>query len=650
MSAERSRLQRLDAISSAAVRFGFFCIWPVAIAVALGATLFSITHSELLPAMFDNRLTHPQRIVALNYLLGSLIGVGVLYAAVLGWRYRRDWPPGFDRARRLHPLLSFLLSGPAIVALTESRIETQHTWRTWLYIALAAAAWWPTFRALSGRKRAANLRAPALSSRQRDFVGLGIAFVLWGAYAYFFTRLAITNHHLLNTRIVDLGLYDNIFFHSSHGDPLGCSFMVGGNHSTAHFDPILVILSPLYRLWPGPELLLTIQSVWCGAGIVGTYLLGRHQLGSRAWGLVWALVYALHPALHGANLYEFHSLTLLISPLIFALHFLLAGRIRMYLATLVLLLLIREDVSLLMCFVGLFGVVSGDPRLKRAGWVTIIASLAYFALAKTVFMASPDLFNEGDGTYGFAYYYNEMMPNEAKGKSFFITLLTNPAFLAALITKEAKLLYLLVIFSPLLFLPAWAGRARLILLYGFTFILLASRKPVYSPHFQYSAVILPVAVALAPLGLRRLRDARRSDGSLTGGVMGCVLVVSLLASWKFGAIVENDSFRGGFRPIKRGWDDAAAEHYDSFQQLISSIGPEASVSATDRLGSHVSSRATAHRLDQNIDTDYLLVHAHDLKGRNRVSLDRRKKEGKVELVERVGVWTLYRAVSPPEPE
>ncbi len=650
MSRTRSRLQKLDAITSTTMRFATFCIWPVVVAVALGATLFAATHGDLLPAMFDNGLTRDQRLVGLGYFAVSLVAVGGFYLVVLRYRHREHWPAGFNRARRLHPYLSFVLSGPAVVALTELRIETQHPWRTWLYIALAVLAWWPTFRALGSRDRPAQRRQPILSSRQRDILSLGLVFVLWAAYAYFFTKLAITNHHGFTTRTTDLGLYDNIFFQSSHGRPLACTFLRGGTHVSAHFDPILVILSPLYRLWPRAEFLLTLQAVWCGAGVVAAYLIGRYQLDSRAWGLIWAIVYALHPALHGANLYEFHSLTLLIAPLLFALHFLLSGKLRLYFATLALLLLIREDVSLLMCFVGLYGVISGEPGYKRAGWITILVCLLYFVVTKTVFMSSLGLFNQGAGSYGFAYYYKEMIPNKWGEFDFVTTLLTNPAFIVALVTKEAKIHYLLVVFFPLLFLPAWAGRARVMLLYGLVFILLASRAAVYSSHFQYSAVLLPVAIALAPLGLRRLREARPKDASLTLAVMGCVLVASLLVSWKHGAIVENSSLRGGFTTVQRSLSKAMQDRYDSFVELIDRIDPDASVSVTNRLGPHVSNRAEVYELDQNIDTDYLLIDSRDLRGRNKSSLAKRESAGKVELLEREGSWRLYRAVTPPKIE
>ena len=292
------------------MRFAIFCVWPTVVAVALGATLFAATHADLLPAMFENKLTADERRVGLVYLAGSLVAIAAFYLGALVVRHRDHWPPGFERAAHLHPYLSFVLSGPAIVALTEPKIETQHQWRTWLYIGLAVLAWWPTLRALSSDWKAWQPRR-ILSDRQRDAVSLVAVFGLWAAYAWVFANLAINTHHGFHMRLIDLGIYDNVFFQSSHGRPLGCSFLRGGTHVTAHFDPILVILSPLYRLWPRAEFLLTLQAVWCGAGVIAAYLIGRHQLNSRVWGLVWAVVYAVHPALHGANLYEFHSLTLL---------------------------------------------------------------------------------------------------------------------------------------------------------------------------------------------------------------------------------------------------------------------------------------------------------------------------------------------------
>src|SRR5439155_12102520 len=122
-----------------------------------------------------------------------------------------------------------------------------------------------------------------------------------------------------------LGFYDNIFYQSIHGHPLGCSFVKTGYHGSSHFDPILVLLSPLYLVWPRAELLLVLQSVWLGSGVVPVYLLARAQRASRAAAIALATMYAVYPALHGANAYEFHSLTLAVPLVLWLLFFLETG-------------------------------------------------------------------------------------------------------------------------------------------------------------------------------------------------------------------------------------------------------------------------------------------------------------------------------------
>src|SRR5690606_38669826 len=102
-----------------------------------------------------------------------------------------------------------------------------------------------------------------------------------------------------------------------------------------------------------------------------------HALDSRFAGLVTAAAYGLHPALHGPNLYEFHSLTLVAPPMLWALFFLETKRFKSYWATFALLLLVREDVSLLLAFVGVYALLRDDKAHHRAGWVTLGICLFY---------------------------------------------------------------------------------------------------------------------------------------------------------------------------------------------------------------------------------------------------------------------------------
>src|SRR5262249_18880963 len=161
------------------------------------------------------------------------------------------------------------------------------------------------------------------------------------------STFAVRQHHAFGTSIFDLAIYDNLFYQSAHGRFLDTNFVKGGSHLSGHFDPILAILSPLYLLWPRAGCLLVLQSIWPAAGASRRLFVVRRHTGPWVAAAA-AAVYLMHPALHGANLYDFHSLTLSIPLVIAAIGLLDAGRVRAYLFLLPVLLLVREDVSLLL--------------------------------------------------------------------------------------------------------------------------------------------------------------------------------------------------------------------------------------------------------------------------------------------------------------
>ena len=97
-------------------------------------------------------------------------------------------------------------------------------------------------------------------------------------------RLGVLRHRSLASRIFDLGIYDNIMWNTMHGRVLGCDFVRGGNHVTAHVDPVLVLLTPLYALAPGAETLIALQAAAVLSGAAPVFLLAL-RLSSDAGGM-----------------------------------------------------------------------------------------------------------------------------------------------------------------------------------------------------------------------------------------------------------------------------------------------------------------------------------------------------------------------------
>jgi uncharacterized membrane protein len=394
--------------------------------------------------------------------------------------------------------------------------------------------------------------------------------------------------------------------------------------------------------------LLVLQSVWLGSGVIPMYLLAKDKLRSRWCGIVLAAVYAMCPAMHGANLYEFHSLTLIAPLLVWLLYFLERGAKVRYYFVLFALLLCREDVALLMLFVALYAILSGRAGMARVGWITAAASMVYFVIVKAFFMTSSGIFMTGKDAYSFAYYYEALIPNKTGIGGLLLSLITNPLFAIKTAFEEAKIQFLILLFLPLAFLPFFVKQGRVMLLYGLAFCLLASRGPVFSISFQYSSVLYPIAFALTPMALAGFADGRLApflalDGKrLSRALLGAVFVASVLTSWKFGGILDNASFKGGFGRVARGLSNESRQTYAWVREQVDKIPPGVSVGTTNKMGPHVSNRKEVYFYPDRRRTNYVFIDESELRGGDLDGHNKAVARGEFQEIGRRGKMVLFK--------
>lgn len=628
---------------------------PVLYAVTTGAAAWAIKHPDSRAAFDTNKLPLPATLWVLAAVVGAFLALIALYVGVALIDRRRTGVLRFPAvATSLNGRLAPLAALPFFPALLAPSIERDSTKLTFFFIVMVGAiivrgayAWAKAegvepaipLSASSG----ADVDAPPPPGRRRAAsaaaaIAVGAIFL---GYGFFFSWLAITNHHALNTRTIDLGFYDNIFYQSIHGRPLACTLIKSGYHGSAHFDPLLILLSPLYLLYPHAEMLLVLQSFWMGAGVIPVYLLARDRLGRRPPAVALAAMYALYPALQGANMYEFHSLSLLSTLMLWMVLFLERGAIRAYFTLLPFTLLCREDASLILCFVGLYAILSGRPKFPRVGWITIIVSLVYFAIVKKFFMTSSDIFMSGKESLSFAYYYEDLIPNHNGVAGLVVSIVTNPIFVIKTLFAEAKIIYLLTLFLPLLFLPFFAKTRRVLLVYGLLFCLLATRNAVFSPAFQYSNTLLPFAFAITPAALAGIAESRVAPQlgvdprRLSRALLAGALATSLLCCWKFGGVLDNQFFHGGFARVARGMGPAEIATYAWMKQQMEQIPKSASVATSNKLGAHVSNRKEVYfYLSEPSPTDFVFIDEAELHGPETERHNKAVREGKLVLVSR----------------
>jgi len=598
---------------------------PLALAIAAspGLLLWPLLFGDT-GYLLDNAFPLEVRKNAGACVAGSVALVGAAYVvAALRAAGRR-----VEALRRMNERVLPLLALPAIPFLLHAGVERTRPWIVLLLalcIATLVGIWAYRRPIAAGGKLPAALPA----------VIAGIATAAWTVRI---AILAIAQHHGLETSVYDLGIYDSIFWHSIHGEPLASDLVRGGNHISAHFDPLLVLLSPLYLIYPRAESILVLQAVWVGAGAIPVWLLARHRLGPW-YALGFVVLYLLLPSVHGRTLYHFHSLTLAGPLILWCMACLELGWLRRYWAGLVLLLLTREDMPLVACMLGAFAVL--DRGHRKTGVVTIAVAAVYLIFAKFVVMAQPGLLTDSSpGSYGYAYYYKDLIPNPELGASgLLVSLVTNPVYALLHVVTEPKLRFFALLFAPVLLLPLVAPRGRILMLYGFAFLFLASRSAVYSVAFQYATVLEPFVLGLAIVTLADLQHARlpalrrldphRARPALLAAMLACTCVIS----WKFGAFVPNEAFRAGFHKLVGERSPELRAAYEWVRKAAERIGPTASVSASDRLAPHVTNRASAFQWPTVNDADFLLLERKGMKVEQRRQLSRLTGEGKYRVID-----------------
>lgn len=194
------------------------------------------------------------------------------------------------------------------------------------------------------------------------------------AYTTFFTVRTVDIHHGLGTSTYDWGVFEQAVWLLSQGKPPFVTLM-GRNSFGDHASLILLLVAPIYRLFPAAGTLLFLQSLMLALGALPVFLAARRKLGEKA-ALVFSFAYLLHPAVGLVNVHHFHPDTFLPFFVGMAVWCALDRRWRWYWVFVVLALMVKEDVALVVVPLGVFVARYRDAR--RGGTTMIVAVVAAF--------------------------------------------------------------------------------------------------------------------------------------------------------------------------------------------------------------------------------------------------------------------------------
>jgi uncharacterized membrane protein len=395
-------------------------------------------------------------------------------------------------------------------------------------------------------------------------------------YAAGFSALSILRHRAFATGRFDLGNMVQAVWSTAHGHPLQITGLRGDQISRlgAHFDPILAAFAPLWLLWPSPDMLLVAQAVAIALGALPVYWLARKHLVHERAGLGFALAYLIYPPTQWLTLNEFHPVALACPLLLFAIWYLDEGRLLPFAGCAALAATTKEEIALVVAGLGIW------YALAHRRWLTgaAVAGAGIAAALIAIEVVIPH-FNRG-GTSSFFTRYSEVGSTPG---GVVHTALTNPWKIVTTAVTGRGLGYLAQLALPLGLLAVLAPLALIAAIPELAVNLLSAATTQTSIRFHYTAGLIPVLVAAAIFGAKRLERWRPGAPVATGAV-----VIGLASSYLLGPIPVWQYFPGGQSHQAQAAE--VSEHDRIASRALSLIPQDAVVSATNSLGAHLSAR------------------------------------------------------------
>jgi len=403
----------------------------------------------------------------------------------------------------------------------------------------------------------------------RAVLGAGIA-----SYAVGYAALSVLRHQAFATGRFDLGNMVQAVWSTAHGHLLRMTDLHGDQISrfAAHVDPILVLFTPLWWVWPSPNMLLVVQAVAIALGAVPVYLLASKHLGSGRAGAGFALAYLAYPATGWLALNEFHPVALATPLLLLAFWYLDEDRLVPFTLFAIAASACKEEIGLVVAGFGIW------YALTQRRWITgavIVGAAAGWAAVAIGFVIPH--YNAGAESDFYGRY------SEVGGSAGGIlkTAFTHPLRIVEQGFGARDLHYLLQLVTPLAALCLLAPLVLVAALPELAINLLSSTTTQTSIHFHYTAGLIPPLVIAAVFGAKRL--SRRAVP-----VAAIVLLAAIVGNYRLGPIP-------GWRHVPGGQTFQATaarvtDHDRVADQALRLIPPRAVVSATNTLGGHLSAR------------------------------------------------------------
>jgi uncharacterized membrane protein len=216
---------------------------------------------------------------------------------------------------------------------------------------------------------------------KKQLFQLGIIGWMTGISALVLFACSSIRHTLYQSGVLDLGIYDQVVYLISQGQPPISSFL-GFHHMGNHAAWAVYPLALLYKIYPSSYWLLAVQAVSLALGAVPTYYLALQAGLKESQAVAMAAVYLLYPLIFNVNLFEFHPEVMAIPVFLGVVLAARLGKIVWFCLGTIFILGCKAVLSLTVTAMGFWLLVF--ERRRFYGTFALIAGISWFLIASQV--------------------------------------------------------------------------------------------------------------------------------------------------------------------------------------------------------------------------------------------------------------------------
>lgn len=435
--------------------------------------------------------------------------------------------------------------------------------------------------------------------------------LLAALFIIIFSLYSLNRHFSFNSHAFDLGIYAQAtYLYSQNLTPF--STLKHMIILADHFEPILFLISPIYKLFPSASTLLVIQAIFVALSSIPIYLIAIDKLKGIVVSFLITLSYLTSVGIISAVNFDFHTTTISVFPLSLMLYFWYFKKWRMYWIILFLSLTFKEDVTLFILGLGIYQLLWKE---RKQGLLTVIFALTSIYIIK--FQIMPFLWKGGE----LGYLSSSILPLNSP-LDLFLLFMTRPSiFTDQIFNSPIKIQTIDTLYQQFAFLPVLSVFSWLTVLPSLFLRFSSNYTQIWTNNWHHSANLVPFLAVSAIFALNKFK------------IPFLPIIILLLFFLMTGGLAPNGMV---LTTIQNPIQDFS--HFQYIQNAIKDIPASAAVSAQSPLVPHLINRERIYMFPEIYGAEYIILD----KSLSTYPLNRQELEKRIKYLKSSPLWIKKR--------